>query len=154
LSEENLRAFMRQMIVEDLAEVLYRHDAGMTDAEYERENSEPRKSWACTSESFDENLGELTEWQRDEYRLQASAVVDKFLAALDRVNWRPASEPPPSDAPVLVRNQDGSCEVETYDARLGWGSPFEGFRDQSDGPVHWMPIPPPPADRKENKRND
>jgi hypothetical protein len=145
--DDKTREFMLEVIVEDLAEVLYRHSAGMTDDEYEDEQGEPRKAWECTTASFDANPNELTEWERDEYRLQARAVCKKFLSALVKMGWKSANHRPPSDQRLLVHNRDGSVEVETYDAKLGWGNPFNGFRDACDAPTHWMSIPALPDEK-------
>jgi hypothetical protein len=139
-----VREFMFEIIVEDMAEVLYRHASGMTDAEYQEDQGKPRRAWRIPGRPFDSNPDvELCEWERDEYRFQARAVCEHFMQALDKLWWRPVSKGLPEPGkPVLVLNPDGAFDVDCHDPMLGWGSELQGYRDPQDGPTHWMPIPP------------
>jgi hypothetical protein len=65
---------MSDDLIEVVAEVIYRHEAGMTDEEYEESEGKPRRAWK-TDDPWDSSDDELNEWERDEYRLQAEAVI-------------------------------------------------------------------------------
>lgn len=64
---------MNQQIIDKVAEAIYRHD-GMTDEEYEQDQGRPRRAWDSSS-PWDSESGELAEWERDEYRVQAEAAI-------------------------------------------------------------------------------
>lgn len=65
---------MSTEIIDKVAEAIYRHGNGMTDEEYEEHMGKPRRAWK-TDAPWDANPDELAEWERDEYRVQAEAVV-------------------------------------------------------------------------------
>lgn len=57
-----------------MAETIYKHEAGMTDEQYLDYQGFPRRAWR-TGALWDTNPNELCEWERDEYRVQAEAIV-------------------------------------------------------------------------------
>lgn len=65
---------MNDQLIDRVAETIYRHDNGMTDEEHESFQGKPRRAWK-TDAPWDSNPNELTEWERDEYRMQAEAVL-------------------------------------------------------------------------------
>jgi hypothetical protein len=64
-------------LVEQIAEVIFQHAGGMYPHEYENIMGEKKKLWK-TDAPWDTNPNELAEHERDEYRVQAQAVL-KFL---------------------------------------------------------------------------
>lgn len=61
-------------LVEQVAEVIYRHKGGIAPDEYEAVAGKKQKEWK-TDAAWDTNPDELCEWERDEYRVQARAVL-------------------------------------------------------------------------------
>ncbi len=61
-------------LVEEIAETIYRHKGGVVPDEYETVTGSKQKAWK-TDAPWDTNPDELCEWERDEYRLQARAVL-------------------------------------------------------------------------------
>lgn len=56
---------MKTNIVDLVAETIYRHEGGSSnDEEWEMCHGEPIKAW-----------NDIAEWQRDDYRIQAKAVL-------------------------------------------------------------------------------
>jgi hypothetical protein len=64
-------------MIDAMAEAIYRHDGGMTDEEYVAVQGKPRRAWK-TDAAWDTNPDELTEWERDEYRIMATAAFVAF----------------------------------------------------------------------------
>jgi hypothetical protein len=62
-------------LIEQVAEIIYRHKGGVAPDEYEAVIGEKQKEWK-TDAPWDTNPDELCEHERDEYRTQARAVLD------------------------------------------------------------------------------
>jgi hypothetical protein len=56
---------MSPILIEQVAEAIYRSEGGMTDEDHKEILGEPRRVWAV-----------LAEWERDGYRAQAKAAMD------------------------------------------------------------------------------
>lgn len=69
-------------LIEEVAETLYRHSSGMDDEQHELVEGKPRRAWK-TAAPWDTNPDELCEWERDEYRIQARAVVALIEAKME-----------------------------------------------------------------------
>lgn len=73
---------------DEIARAIYQSAGGMPvdDAEYEALTGQKRRAWRLPGNPpWDENSEtELCEWERDEYRYQASAVLSLFRAAASR----------------------------------------------------------------------
>lgn len=65
---------MDDALVEEIAEIIYRHRGGIAPDEHEAVAGKPQKAWK-TDAAWDTNPDELCEWERDEYRAQARAVL-------------------------------------------------------------------------------
>ena len=70
---------MAKDLVERVAEVIFLHDGGMTPDEYETAMGSKRKAWQTTAPWDSQPEVELCEWERDEYRVQARAVLALLL---------------------------------------------------------------------------
>ena len=64
-------------MIDAMAEAIYHHDGGMTDEEYLEVQGKPRRVWKTTA-PWDSNSEGLTEWERDEYRIMATAAFVAF----------------------------------------------------------------------------
>jgi hypothetical protein len=70
-------------LIESIAEILYNYEGGMHPDEYEMITGVKKKMW-MTNAPWDQDILELAEHERDEYRLQACQVV-KYLRGLGRL---------------------------------------------------------------------
>lgn len=61
-------------LVEQIAEAIYRNKGGVAPEEFEEITGKRQKDWK-TDLPWDSNPDELCEWERDEYRQQAEAVL-------------------------------------------------------------------------------
>ena len=77
-------------LIDRIAETIYRNSGGMTDDEYLQENGHPRREWQ-TDAPWDSNPDELCEWERDDYRMQAKAVM-QLLQDLDIIKENEPNE--------------------------------------------------------------
>ena len=66
---------MDQALIEEIAEIIYRHQGGVTPDEFEAVIGKPQRHWK-TDAPWDTRDDELQEHEREEYRLQAQAVID------------------------------------------------------------------------------
>ena len=65
---------MDKDLVEEVAEAIYRHKGGIAPEEYEAATGKKQREWQ-TGAPWDTSPDELCEWERDEYRTQAEAVL-------------------------------------------------------------------------------
>ena len=63
-------------IVERVAEAIYRTSGGMTDEDFVQIHGKARRIWKTDQPWDSQSDIELCEWERDEYRLQAQAVIN------------------------------------------------------------------------------
>ena len=104
----------------------------------------------------------IAEWTWDEDPRKSGALADAILAILPVMGWQPIETAPRDGTTVLLLSQEavkqgrllkhGGCAVDYWhdpkrdNCRFtGWGK----FNETYWPPSHWMPLPPPPADMKE-----
>ena len=68
-------------LIEKVAKAIYNYEGGLDPDEWEVATGCERKDWK-TDAPWDTNPDELCEWQRDEYRTQARAVLKVLNEAL------------------------------------------------------------------------
>lgn len=68
-------------LIEQIAEVIYRHAGGICPEEFENVFGKPQRHWK-TDAPRDTRDDELQEHERDEYRLQARKVVETVASYL------------------------------------------------------------------------
>ena len=66
-----------KQIVEKVAITIYQFDGGMDGDTYAKVTGETRPAWV---KQYDFQKEELAEHERDDYRVQAHAVVDRLLS--------------------------------------------------------------------------
>lgn len=66
-------------IIEDIAKTIFLHEGGLAPGEYEAVTGKRQKLWKTDAQWDSQPDIELCEWERDEYRVMASAVVDLLV---------------------------------------------------------------------------
>lgn len=63
-------------LIEKIAKIIFAYDGGMYPEEYEKCTGKKKDEWGSWETEHLTNEGYLTEWQRDDYRLQAKKVLE------------------------------------------------------------------------------
>ena len=67
----------REELIEEVAKILQSTNDGMDNVEFSETYGAQRRAWGCMHTDYTDNEGKfLSEWERDDYRFQAKAVLD------------------------------------------------------------------------------
>jgi len=98
-----------EKLVERIAEAIYRHRGGISPEEYETIMGKKQRAWK-TDAPWDTNPDELCEHERDDYRVEARAVLDVLRRDLETV----ASSVASALEEVAVGDQFVGADKETW----------------------------------------
>lgn len=78
-----------------------------------------------------------------ELAAQAADEIEKLREAM---RWRPASEPPPNSAPVLIVDEDGEVDIASWRAcKENLALHWHYLRGICAEALWWAPLPKRPA---------